>query len=63
MANHLTPSELAEEMQMERREVIGKCVQMGVPILHGRIDRTLFATSLRSAPAAEQQQRAAARHV
>jgi hypothetical protein len=48
MAHHLTPAELADQMQMERGEVIGKCVQMGVPIYHGRIDRTLFETSLRS---------------
>jgi hypothetical protein len=50
MAHHLTPAELADQMQMEREEVIGKCVQMGVPIYHGRIDRTLFETSLRSLP-------------
>jgi predicted nuclease with TOPRIM domain len=49
VANHLTPAELAEELQMERQEVIGKCVQLGIPILHGRIDRTLFETSLRNA--------------
>ncbi len=49
MANHLTPAELAEELQMKRQEVIGKCVQMGVPIFHGRIDRSLFETSLRTA--------------
>jgi hypothetical protein len=48
VANHLTPSELAEELQMKRQEVIGKCVQLGVPIFHGRIDKTLFETSLRS---------------
>ena len=48
MAHHLTPAELADQMQMERGEVIGKCVQMGVPIFHGRIDRTLFESSLRS---------------
>lgn len=48
MAHHLTPAELADQMQMERGEVIGKCVQMGVPIYHGRIDRTLFESSLRS---------------
>lgn len=48
MAHHLTPAELADHMQMERQEVIGKCVQMGVPIYHGRIDRTLFESSLRS---------------
>ena len=48
MANHLTPSELAEELHMKRQEVIGKCVQLGVPIFHGRIDKSLFQTSLRS---------------
>jgi hypothetical protein len=48
VANHLTPSELAEELHMKQQEVIGKCVQMGVPIFHGRIDKTLFETSLRS---------------
>lgn len=48
MAHHLTPAELADQLQMERQEVIGKCVQMGVPIYHGRIDRTLFETSMRS---------------
>ena len=48
MANHLTPSELAEELHMKQQEVIGKCVQMGIPIFHGRIDKSLFQTSLRS---------------
>lgn len=47
MANHLTPSELAEELQMKRQEVIGKCVEMHVPIFHGRIDKSLFRSSLR----------------
>jgi hypothetical protein len=48
MAHHLTPAELADQLNMERQEVIGKCVEMGVPIFHGRIDRTLFETSLRN---------------
>ena len=48
MANHLTPSELADELHMKRQEVIGKCMQMGIPIFHGRIDKSLFETSLRS---------------
>ena len=42
MANHLTPAELADQLKMKREEVIGKCVEMGVPIFHGRIDRSLF---------------------
>ena len=48
MANHLTPSELADQLHMDQQEVIGRCVQMGVPIFHGRIDRALFELSLRS---------------
>jgi hypothetical protein len=56
MAHHLTPAELADHLQMERQEVIGKCVQMGVPIYHGRIDRTLFESSLRSIAAAKPAQ-------
>ena len=47
MAHHLTPAELADQLHMEQQEVIGKCVEMGVPIFHGRIDRTLFESSLR----------------
>lgn len=60
MANHLTPSELADELHMKRQEVIGKCVQMGVPIFHGRIDKTLFRSSLRQLPSQGDQQRASA---
>jgi hypothetical protein len=48
VAVHLTPTELADEMNMKRREVIAKCMEMGVPIFNGRIDKTLFITSLRS---------------
>ena len=46
MAIHLTPTELAREAGLERRDVISKCVEMGVPIFHGRIDKTLFLSSL-----------------
>ena len=60
MANHLTPTELAREAGLERRDVITKCVEMGVPIFNGRIDKTLFLSSLRAVPAAQQQQAQAA---
>ncbi len=59
MANHLTPSELADEVQMKRQEVIARCMQMGIPILHGRIDKTLFESSLRRQQALEEGRRAA----
>ena len=47
MAIHLTPTELAREAGMHRREVITKCMQMGVPIFEGRIDKTLFMATLK----------------
>jgi hypothetical protein len=47
MATHLTPTELAHEAGLDRRDVIAKCCQMGVPIFNGRIDKTLFLSSLR----------------
>jgi hypothetical protein len=46
MAIHLTPTELAREANMHRRDVISKCMQMGVPIFQGRIDKTLFMATL-----------------
>ena len=56
MAIHLTPTELAEEVNMKRREVISKCMEMGVPIFNGRIDKTLFVSSTapRHAPPVKQ---------
>ena len=54
MANHLTPTELAREAGLERREVITKCVELGVPIFKGRIDKSLFLASLQQAGAQPQ---------
>lgn len=60
MANHLTPTELARETGLERRDVIAKCMELGVPIFQGRIDKTLFQASLGHAAAQQQEVRAAA---
>jgi hypothetical protein len=46
MAIHLTPTELAREAGMDRREVIEKCMELGVPIFQGRIDKTLFLANV-----------------
>jgi hypothetical protein len=54
MANHLTPDELADQLNMDQQEVIGRCVEMGIPIFHGRVDRTLFEISLRNLAAVQQ---------
>ncbi len=50
MANHLTPTELARESGLDRRDVIEKCMELGVPIFQGRIDKTLFLASMNAAP-------------
>ncbi len=46
MANHLTPDELAKEMGIDREEVIRICIEEGVPIYHGKVDKTLFQATL-----------------
>jgi hypothetical protein len=48
MANHLTPDELSKELGIERSEVIRVCVQEGVPIYQGKIDKTLFEAQLQA---------------
>ena len=54
MANHLTPTELAREAGLERRDVIEKCMELGVPIFQGRIDKTLFLASVNASESAQQ---------
>ena len=46
MANHLTPEELSEEIGMDRQDIIRVCLEEGVPIYQGRIDKTLFQAQL-----------------
>ena len=46
MANHLTPEELSKELGIEQQDVIRVCMQEGVPIYHGKIDKYLFQTQL-----------------
>jgi hypothetical protein len=40
---------------MKRRDVLTKCIEMNVPILKGRIDKTLFESSLRAFQAQQKQ--------
>ena len=48
MANHLTPEELSKELGIDRQEVIRVCMQEGVPIYQGKIDKTLFQAQLQA---------------
>ena len=60
MANHLTPTELARESGLDRKDVIAKCIELGVPIFQGRIDKTLFLCCLGESPSSQQPQPQAA---
>ncbi|MFY9580737.1 MAG: hypothetical protein WAQ33_15600 [Gaiellaceae bacterium] len=55
MANHLTPEELSKELGIDRQEVIKVCVEEGVPIYQGKIDKTLFSAQLQALGALQQQ--------
>ena len=48
MANHLTPEELSEELGLDRQEVIRVCLEEGVPIYQGKIDKSLFQAQLQA---------------
>ena len=48
MPNHLTPEELSKEIGIDRQEVIRVCMQEGVPIYQGKIDKTLFQAQLQA---------------
>lgn len=60
MAVHLTPTELADESGIDRQEVIEKCVELGVPIFQGRIDKTLFKATIAQLPEPPEPSRSAA---
>jgi hypothetical protein len=55
MANHLTPEELSKELGLDRQEVIKVCVEEGVPIYHGKIDKYLFQAQLQALGATQPQ--------
>jgi hypothetical protein len=53
MANHLTPEELSKEIGIDRQEIIKVCLEEGVPIYQGKIDKTLFQAQLQALGAME----------
>ena len=55
MANHLTPEELSKELGLDRETVIRVCIEEGVPIYHGKIDKTLFQAQLQAVGAGAPQ--------
>jgi hypothetical protein len=55
MPNHLTPEELSKELGIDREEVIRVCLQEGVPIYQGKIDKFLFQAQLQAIGAGQPQ--------
>ncbi|MGH2936447.1 MAG: hypothetical protein ACRDL2_18305 [Gaiellaceae bacterium] len=53
MANHLTPEELSKELGIDRQEVVRVCMQEGVPIYQGKIDKHLFQAQLAAVSGSE----------
>src|SRR5262249_41542920 len=55
MANHLTPEELSKELGLDRQEGIRVCMEEGVPIYQGKIDKSLFQAQVRAIGASQPQ--------
>ena len=55
MPNHLTPEELSKELNIDRQEVIRVCVEEGVPIYQGKIDKNIFSAQLQAIGATQPQ--------
>jgi hypothetical protein len=55
MPNHLTPEELSKELGIDRQEVIRVCLQEGIPIYQGKIDKFLFQAQLQAIGAGQPQ--------
>jgi hypothetical protein len=45
---------LSKELGIDRTEVIRVCIEEGVPIFHGKIDKTLFQAQLEALGAVPQ---------
>jgi hypothetical protein len=55
MPNHLTPEELSKELDMDRDAIVKLCIEEGVPIYQGKIDKYLFQAQLQAAGIATAQ--------
>jgi hypothetical protein len=48
LGHHNTPDELAEYLGESPEDVLSHCRRLGVPVVHGRIDRVFFLSALAS---------------
>ena len=49
MPIHVTPTEMARLAGLERGDVLEACRHYSIPVLHGRIDKSLFMLNMRDA--------------
>jgi len=54
MHHHLTPTELANRLGSDEKTIVSYCQELGIPVLHGRIDYVLFETALKQYPELEE---------
>jgi hypothetical protein len=47
MSNHLSPAQIAERFDLDEAEVFHLCDTESIPILHGKIDKSLFNLCLK----------------
>ena len=55
--HHLTPQQLAERLGVETSELLERAARLGVPVVHGRIDRTLYEKAVRAEAKRKQARR------
>jgi hypothetical protein len=48
MANHFTPEELAKDLGMDSKEVVRFCIEEGIPIYKGKVDRHLLTVVMKA---------------
>lgn len=46
---HVPPSDLAREHGLDLEQLLDLCTQLSVPVIHGRIDKTLFELAMNDA--------------
>jgi hypothetical protein len=55
MAHHVAPADLAPELRMSEQELLVFCFSESIPIIHGRVDRTLVEAQMAANERSAQQ--------
>jgi hypothetical protein len=60
MPNHVAPAELAPTFKMSEEELLSFCFAESIPVLHGRVDRTLVEAQIAANQARDLAQQSSA---